>query len=130
MLLYPFPALLTPFPRTFIVKGNANNGIIPSSCPFLVLVAHFPVIAFINEEAKGAINEAATGAIIAPINSPSGFFSLCFTVSVASSIHRPDSSSDSTILKISSTSSFEMNKVNLFPALTAPAPFTFLLNFF
>ena len=34
------------------------------------------------------------------------------------------------ILKISSILSFEMNKVNPFPALTAPFPFIFLSSLF
>ena len=38
-------------PRTLIIKGNANNGNLPS-CPFLV-------IAFINEEFTSCINEEA-----------------------------------------------------------------------
>ena len=109
MLLYPLLALLTPFPRIFIIKSNTNNGRNPPS--YL-----FPVIAFINkeatgcinEEAIGAINEAATGVIIAPGNLPACFFFVSyFTVSVALSINRPDFSSDSTILIISSISSFE-----------------------
>ena len=65
MLLYPFPALLTSFPRTFIIQGNANNG--------RNLLSPFPVIAFINEEATGVFNEAAIGAIIAQRNPPSCF---------------------------------------------------------
>ena len=73
MLFFHFPALVTPFPRTFIIKGNANNRRIQPSCPL------FPDIAFINEEASSctnkeatvAINEAVIGAIIAPRNPPS-----------------------------------------------------------
>ena len=61
-----FPALLTPFPRTFIIKCNP------------ALITPFPDIAFISkeatgcidEEAIGAINEAAIGAIIPPQNLP------------------------------------------------------------
>ena len=96
----------------------------------------FPDIAFINEqvtgctneETIGAVNEAATGAIIAPKNTPSCFFISWFTVSVTLSIYRPGFSSDSTILIIASISSFEMNKVDLFPAITAPFPLIFLSN--
>ena len=92
MLLYSLSALLTPFPRTFIIKGNAKN---PPFC-------RFPVIVFINkegtgsinEEATGVINEIAIGAIIAPRNPPSCFFISCFTVSLSPSINRPDFSSD------------------------------------
>ena len=82
MLLYPLPALVTPFPRTFIIKVHANDGRNPSSFHFPALMTTFPVIAFINgeatgcsnEEAVGAINEAAIGAIIRPRNPPSCFF--------------------------------------------------------
>ena len=89
---------------------------------FFLLSSSFPftVIAFINEEstgcsneeAIGAINEATIGDIIAPRYPPSCFFVLCLLVSVASSINRPDFSSDSTILIISFVSLFKMNKVN------------------
>ena len=98
-----------------------------------VLVTPFPVIAFtneeatccINEEAIGPINEAAEVAIIAPRNPPSCFYILCFTVSVAPSINKPESCSDFTILIMSPICSFEMNKVNFFPALTSPCPLIF-----
>ena len=103
MSSYPLPALVTPFPRTFIIKGNANNERNPPSCTS-------PVIAFINAKATGcvneeairAFNEAVIGSIIAPRNPPSCFFISFFNVSLASSINRPDFSSDSTILTISS----------------------------
>ena len=54
----------------------------------------------INEEAIGAINKTATSAILVPRNL-SCFFILGFTVSVTSSINRPDFSRHSTILIIS-----------------------------
>ena len=66
MLLY-LPALVTSFPRTFIIKGNAYNG---RNSPD-ALVTLFPTFfneettGCINEEATGAINDAAIGAIIA-----------------------------------------------------------------
>ena len=50
------------------------------------------------------------------------FFISYFTVSVAASISRPDFYSDSAIFIISFISSFEVNKVNSFPALTTPFP--------
>ena len=81
-------------------------------------------IAFIIEEATGCINEEAVGAK-AQANPPSCIFISCFSVSIAISIIRPDFSSDLTILIISSLSSFEMNKENLFPALTTPHPVFF-----
>ena len=72
MLLYTIPALINPFPDiAFTIKGNANNGRDPPSCPFM---SPFSDIAFINEEATGCINEAATGIIIAPRNTSSCFF--------------------------------------------------------
>ena len=111
MLIQLLPTLHTSFPRTFIIKSNANNGGNPP----------FPVIAFINEEVTGCINEetidanneAAIGAIIAP-RGESYFFISCFTVLIAPSVNRPDFSSDSTILATLLISSFQMNKVNLF----------------
>ena len=82
MLLYSYPALVTPICRTFIIKGNANNGRNPPSCPFPTLMTPFPDIlfineqatGFINEEAIGVINETAIGTIIAPTNTPFCFF--------------------------------------------------------
>ena len=94
MLLCPLPALLTPFHRTFIIKGNANNGIILPSCPFPAIVKPFPEKAFINKEATGRINEEAIGgineaaivAIIAATNPSFCFFISCFIVLVQPSI--------------------------------------------
>ena len=63
MLLYPFPVLVKPFPRTFIIKSDANNGRNPPSCPFPALMTPLPDIAFIIEEDAGCINEEAIGAI-------------------------------------------------------------------
>ena len=56
MLSNTLPALLTPFPRTFIIKGRANNRRNLSSYPF-------PAIAFSNEKATTCINEEAIGTI-------------------------------------------------------------------
>ena len=56
MLLYPFSVLLAPFPKTFIIKGNANNGRNPPYCNFPALMTLFSDIPFINEEATGCIN--------------------------------------------------------------------------
>ena len=56
MLLYPLSALVTPFPRAFIIKSEANNGRNPSSCPF-------PYSTFKNEETTGCINEEVINAI-------------------------------------------------------------------
>ena len=136
MLLNPLPALVIPFPRTFIIKGNANNGRNLFSCPFPAFLTPFQDIAFINEEATscineeaiGAINDAAIGAIIALQNPSSCFFISCFTVSVKPSVNKPESSRDLIILIISFISSFEMNKKNLFPDLTAPPSLILLSN--
>ena len=78
LLLYPppeiltaFPALVTTFCITFIIKGNAYNRRNTNLGPF-------PDIAFINEEPTGcingetidAVNEVAISFIIAPRTSP------------------------------------------------------------
>ena len=102
MLLYPVSALLTPL----------------------------PVIPFTTEKIVGCTNKGANGDNTASRNPPSCFFISSFTVSVTTSINTPESSSDFMIAIISSISSFEMNKVNPFPALAAPFPFIFLSNLF
>ena len=58
------------------------------------------------------------------------FFLLSFTISVPPSINTPESSNDFIILIISFISSFEINKVNPFPALTAPFVFILLSDLF
>ena len=65
----------------------------------------------------------------APRSLPSYFFISCFTVSVTPSINTPESSNDFVILIIF-ISSFKINKVNPFPALTTPFPIVFLSNLF
>ena len=63
----------------FIAKGSSNNEKILPSFLLPTPITLFLVTAFINEqtidcineEAKGAVNEAVIGAIIAPRNSPS-----------------------------------------------------------
>ena len=65
-----------------------------------------------------------------PRNSPSCSYILYFAVSVGPSIHTPESPNDFMILIKSFISSFEINKVNPFPVLTARFPFFFLLNLF
>ena len=54
----------------------------------------------------------------------------CFTVSVTPSFNTPESSNDFMSLIISFISSFEINKVNRFPALTVLFPLIFLSNLF
>ena len=44
-----YPALETLFRRTFITKGNANNGKNSPSRPFPALMTPFIVVVFINE---------------------------------------------------------------------------------
>ena len=46
------------------------------------------------------------------------------------SINTPESSDEFVILVVSFISSFKINNVNLFPALTAPFPLIFLSNLF
>ena len=53
-----------------------------------------------------------------------------FTVSVTPSVKTPEPSYDFMILIISFISSFEINKVDRFPALTAPFPLVFHSNLF
>ena len=60
MLLYCFPDLENLYLITFIIKGNANNGRIPPSCPFLALMTPFSDIAFINRKATVCIIEENT----------------------------------------------------------------------
>ena len=59
MLWYLLPGRLTPFPKTFNIKGNANNGRIQPSYPFPVLMAFFPDIALIKKETASWMNEGA-----------------------------------------------------------------------
>ena len=64
------------FSKTLIIKRNANSGRIPNSCPFPTPMTPLPVILFIieeaarciNDEVKGAINEAFKSVIIVPRN--------------------------------------------------------------
>ena len=58
------------------------------------------------------------------------FFISCFTVPVTPSINTPESLNEFIILIILIIYSFEVNKVNLFPALTTPFPLIFLSNLF
>ena len=58
------------------------------------------------------------------------FFISCFAVTVIPSINTPESSNKFISLIISFTSSFETNKANPFPALTALFPLIFLSNLF
>ena len=85
-------------------------------------------IPFSTEEITGCTNEATNGGNEVPRDLPSCFFISCFTVSVTQSINTPESFNDFMIL-ISFISSFEIKKVNSFPALTAPFPPIFLSNF-
>ena len=57
------------------------------------------------------------------------FFILYFTVSVTPLINTPESPNDFMILIISFIFSFEINKINPFPALTAPFPLIFFKLF-
>ena len=132
ILLYPLLALVTPFPRTFIIKGNANNGRHPPSCSHYSFSSYsiyqWQSHRLYQWRSHDAINEASTGATIAGRNPPSCFFISCFTFSLAPSINKPQFSSDSTILIISSKSSFNINKVSPPPALRGPYLLIFLSN--
>ena len=75
-------------------------------------------------------NEAANGANKAGRKPPSRFFISCLTVSVVHKINAFESSNDSIILIIPFLSSFEINSVNLLPALTTPFPLILLSNLF
>ena len=101
--------------------------LIPGVHCYIVLVP-LPLIPFTSEEITVCTNEAAKGANKVQRNLPSCFFISCFTVSVIPSIHSFESSNDFMILIASFISSFEMNKVNSFPAHTAPFLFIFLSN--
>ena len=98
--------------------------------PLPALLTPLPLKLFTTEEIIGCTIEAAKGANKAPRSPPSCFFILCFTVSVTPSINTLECSNDFMILIISFISSFEVNKGNLFPALTAPFPLIFLSNLF
>ena len=52
IVLYPFPALVTPFHRAVIIKGNPNNERNPPSYPFPAFMTPFPDMTFINEEVR------------------------------------------------------------------------------
>ena len=74
MLLYHLSVLSKHFSRGFIIKDNANNGQKPPSCPVPVIgFTNEEITVCINQEAIGAINEAAVVLFIAPRNPPSCF---------------------------------------------------------
>ena len=85
---------------------------------------------FTTEEITGFTNEAAKVASKASRNRLSCFFASCFTFSVTPSIDTPESCNDFIILIISFISLCKRNKVDSFPALTAPFPLIFLSNLF
>ena len=85
---------------------------------------------FTTEEYSGCTNKAAKGANKAPRNPYFCFFISCFTVLVTPSINTPKPLNDFMILIISFISSFEMNKANPFPVLTARFPLILLSKVF
>ena len=89
-----------------------------------------PVIPFTTEKIRGCTIAADVGANIATWNPTSSFYVSCFTASVTPSINTPESFKDFMILMISSLFSFEMNKVNLLPALTTLFPLILLSTLF
>ena len=82
---------------------------------------------FTTEEITSYTKKLAKGANKTPRKLLSSFLILSFTVSVTPS---PESSHGFVILIVSATSSFEINKVNPFPALTAPRPVILYLNLY
>ena len=98
----------------------------PSMYPLPALLTPLPLIPFTTEEITGCTNEATTGGNKAGRKLPPCCFIASFTVSAMLSINTFESSKDFMILIISLISSFEINKVNYFPALAAPFPLTFL----
>ena len=65
-----------------------------------------------------------------PRNLPCWFSISSFVVSVTPSLITPECSNNFVIFIISFISSFKINKVNPFPALTGPCPVIFLSNLF
>ena len=95
-----------------------------------LFITPLPLIPFTTEKITGCTNEATKGDEKAPINPPSCFFISYFTVSVTQSIHTLQYSNDFMFLIVLFIFSFEINKVNLFPALIAAFPLIFLSNLF
>ena len=124
---------MTPFPIDDGNNKGSNNGRNLFLSVFkqkLLFQAHFLVlINAINPIV--AINEAAIGANKALSNPSSCFLVSHFTVSVTPSINTLEFSSNFMILIILLKSSFEMNKVGCFPALTSftPAPLAASQNY-
>ena len=101
-----------------------------SKYPLSALLTFLPLIPSITEEITGFTSKAVKGANKAPKIPPSCVLISCFTVSVTSSTNRPESSDSFMILIISFISSLEINKVYLFPALTANFSLIFVSNSF
>ena len=102
LFVYPLPVLLTPLPLMLLLLKKS----------LVALLKQLKVLTRLQEFASLLFF---------------GFFS-CFTVSVTPSINASEFSIDFIILIISFIFLFEINKVNLFPALTAPFPLVFLSN--
>ena len=84
--------------------------------PLSALLTPLPFILFTTEEITGCTNEC--------------FFISSFTVLVTPPINTPKYSNYFMILIISFISSFKINKLNLFSALTARFPLISLSNLF
>ena len=97
---------------------------ISSSCS-----SNFSTYTFFYWRITGSANETARGAYKTPRHLPSCFFIWCFAVSVTPSIYTPDSSDD-LMIWIILISSFEINKLNSLPTLTASFPLIFLSNLY
>ena len=96
--------------------------------PLSAILTPFPLITFTTEEITGCANEATKGPNKGPRKPPSFFcyfIFYCFSNSI-NQIHL----NLLMILIISFFSPFKINKINLFPALTASFPLFFLSNLF
>ena len=105
---------------SILLKGYSGTKNFPRS-----IMTPLPVMPFTTEEITGCTTEGAKSAKKAARNPLSCFFIYCFTASVTQSINTSEYFNDFTILIILSKSSFEINKVNPFPALTALFPLSF-----
>ena len=92
------------------------------------LLTSLPFIPFTTKEITSCTTEAAKGANKVPRNPLYYFFISCFTVSVTPLINTLESSNEFIILVIPFISSFKINRINPFPALTATFPLIFLSN--
>ena len=108
---------------SILLKGWSRTKTVLSIYPLTVFLTPLPPTRFSTEKIIGCTFEVAKGANKATRNPHFCFYISCFTALLTPSMNKPESSNDFMILIISFISSFEANKVNTFPALTA---FTFI----